>query len=205
VGVNVMVIVQVELAERPLGDVTQVLDWVKSPLALMFVNVRLALPVLVTVIAGRLTDEPTSTLPKGSAVAERLIEGPNGVPVPVRPRVCGLSPLLSLIVSRPDRVPVAVGVKVTVMGHDEPAAKVAGQLDAAKSPLAAMLVMFRTSLPVLLSETVCGVLGVVTAWAGKVSPAHGAAGAPQVRLTAGPFDMPLPVSPRCAGCPERLT
>ena len=90
---------------------------------------------------------------------------------------------------------------MTLMGHDEPAAKVAGQLDAAKSPLAEMLVMFRTSLPVLLSETVCGVLGVVTAWAGKVSPAHGAAGAPQVRLTAGPFDMPLPVSPAVCGLP----
>jgi hypothetical protein len=54
-----------------------------------------ALPVLVTVTGKELLVEPSNWLPKGKAVAERLIAGPLGVPVPERPMDCGESPALS--------------------------------------------------------------------------------------------------------------
>jgi len=83
-----------------------------------------------------------------------LAAGPEGVPVPVRLMDCGLSPVLSLMTSEPDRVPVVVGVKVTLIAHDALAASVTPQLfEAVKSPLAAMLVMFKVSLPTLVSAT----------------------------------------------------
>lgn len=62
--------------------------------------------------------------------------------------------MLSLITREPDRVPVVVGVKVTLMEHAALAARVAAQLlDAAKSPLGATPVIFKVSLPVLVSVT----------------------------------------------------
>jgi hypothetical protein len=97
---------------------------------------------------------PTNWLPKGRAVAERLMAGPKGVPVPLRLMDCGLSPELSLMTREPARVPVWVGVKVTLIEQDALAARVAGQLlEAVKSPLAAMPLMFKKSLPVLVSAT----------------------------------------------------
>lgn len=67
---------------------------------------------------------------------------------------CGLSPALSLMMSEPARVPVVVGVKVTVTVQEELAGREAGQpLEAAKSPLGAMPVMFKVSLPILVTVT----------------------------------------------------
>ena len=67
---------------------------------------------------------------------------------------CGLSPALSLMTRELARVPVVVGVKVTLIVQDALAARVAAQLlEAAKSPLGAMPVMFKLSLPVLVSVT----------------------------------------------------
>jgi len=72
----------------------------------------------------------------------------------VRLMDCGVSPALSLMVSEPARVPVVVGAKVTVMAQDELAGREAGQaLEAAKSPLGAMPVMFKVSLPILVTVT----------------------------------------------------
>src|SRR6266851_1778712 len=99
--------------------------------------------------------------------AERVaeVEPPGGtemmmsVPFPDRVMDCGLSEALSEIVMAPARAPVRVGVKVTVMLQGAPAASVAagatGQvLEAAKSPLALMLLMARAALPVLVSVTI---------------------------------------------------
>src|SRR5262249_39772624 len=95
--------------------------------------------------------------------------GPEGVPAPLSKTDCGLSPVLSLMVRAPVRVPVVVGVKTTPILQDAPAPRDpdAGQVvpcgETAKSPLAVMLEMFSTSLPTLVRTTVCAVLGVLTA------------------------------------------
>jgi hypothetical protein len=102
---------------------------------------------------------PTSWFPKGSAAAERLTAGPLGVPVPMRVMDCGLSPVLSVMTREPPRVPVVVGAKVTVIAQDALAARVAAQVfKAVKSTLvealmAAMLMMFKESLPTLVRVT----------------------------------------------------
>src|SRR5713101_9555266 len=73
------------------------------------------------------------------------VEPPGGtemmmsVPWPDRVTACGLPGALSEIVIAPARAPVAVGVKVTLIEQEALAARVAGQLETAKSPLAAML------------------------------------------------------------------
>jgi hypothetical protein len=85
------------------------------------------------------------------------------VPVPLRLAVCGLPAASSLTLSVPLRVPVAVGLKVTVIGQLAPAASVLGQvLVWAKSPLAVIDVIVSGPVPVLLSVTVCGALVVPT-------------------------------------------
>ena len=92
VGVKVMEIVHEELAGTPL---VQVSVSAKSPLALMLVKVRVALPGLVRVTVCVALVEFSNWLPKGTALAERLTAGPEGVPVPLRTRDCGASPALS--------------------------------------------------------------------------------------------------------------
>jgi hypothetical protein len=156
VGVKVTEMVQVAFLAKL---VPQVSVSAKSPLALMLVNVNVALPTLVTVMGGRplvapvLIVVPTNWLPKGKAVAERLMAGPKGVPVPVRLTDCGLSPALSMTTREPTRVPVAVGVNVTLIEQDALAARLEGQVEAVKSPVAITLVMFKMSLPELVSVT----------------------------------------------------
>ena len=75
---------------------------------------------------------------------------------------------MSLTVRVPFRVPVTVGVKVTLIVQLELAANVAGQLLIwAKSPVAWMLVMFNAALPLLVRVTLCAALEVPTGWLGK--------------------------------------
>jgi len=156
VGVKMTEMVQVAFLAKL---VPQVSVSAKSPLALMLVNASVALPTLVTVMGGRplvvpvLIVVPTNWLPKGKAVAERLMAGPKGVPVPVRLTDCGLSPALSMTTREPTRVPVAVGVNVTLIKQDALAARVAGHVEAVKSPVARTPVMFKMSLPELVSVT----------------------------------------------------
>src|SRR5207237_3765909 len=85
------------------------------------------------------------------------------VPVPVRLTDCGLPAALSVMVIAPVRVPVAVGVKVTLMAQLAPAATDVPQvLVCTKSPLATMLVTLSAAVPVLVSVTVCTALVVLT-------------------------------------------
>jgi hypothetical protein len=150
VGVKVTEMVQVAFLATP---VPQVSVSAKSPLALMLVNISVVLPTLVTVTLCLPLVEPTNWFPKGTAVAERLMAGPNGVPEPMRVTDCGLSPALSMMTREPTRVPVAVGVNVTLMEQDALAARVAGQVEAVKSPVAVTPAMFNVSLPELVSVT----------------------------------------------------
>lgn len=100
--------------------------------------------------------EPTGTLPKLKVLGER--EAAAGVavdvPVPDRPTLCEPPAALSVTVSVPLRVPVAVGVNVTLAWQFAPAASVAPQLFVwPKSPLALMLATVRADPPVLDSTT----------------------------------------------------
>ena len=88
---------------------------------------------------------------------------PGDVAVPIRLTVCGVPAALSLIVNVPVRVPLAVGVKVTLSVQVDPAATPFPQLSvSAKSPLAEMLVMCNGAVPLLERFTVCGALVVPT-------------------------------------------
>jgi hypothetical protein len=76
------------------------------------------------------------------------------VPVPVRLTVWVVGLALSVMVTTPVLVPVAVGLKVTLRVQLAPAARLEPQvLVWEKSPLTAMLVMLRVALPVLLKVT----------------------------------------------------
>jgi len=101
-------------------------------------------------------------------VANFAVTGVNlacAVPVPDNDTVCGLLGELSVNVKVPVRVPICVGVNVTSITQLLPAAKVLPQgfvlATVAKSPLVAMLVMFKVTVPVLVR---------VTAFFGAVAP-----------------------------------
>src|SRR5579872_597784 len=108
---------------------------------LIFVMVTAAAPSLVKVTL-RLPLEPTTMLPKLRDAGVN----PNAKvwPVPVRLMICiGLPGQLSFSVTPPLRVPVVVGVKVTVMEQFCPAANAVGQvLFSEKSPELAMELKF---------------------------------------------------------------
>ena len=96
-----------------------------TPLLLLLVNLT-ALGALVT---------PKGSLGKLRPLGETVKVG--AMPVPVELIVCGLPPALSLMVNAPVRVPLAVGVKVTLTVQLELVATLAPQLLlCAKSPLA---------------------------------------------------------------------
>jgi hypothetical protein len=95
---------------------------------------------------------PTFCAGKVKEVEERLTTG--AVPVPVRLMVWVAGLALSVMVTTPVLVPVAVGLKVTLRAQLELAATVEPQvLVWEKSPLTVMLVMRRVALPVFLSVT----------------------------------------------------
>jgi hypothetical protein len=86
-------------------------------------------------------------------VGERLTTG--AVPVPVRLTVWVAGLALSVMVTTPDLVPVAVGLKATLRVQLALAARLEPQvLVREKSPLTVMLVMLRAALPVLPRVTV---------------------------------------------------
>src|SRR5205807_10115469 len=94
---------------------------------------------------------------------------PGAAPVPVRLTDCGLPAALSVMVIAPVRVPVAVGVKVTLMAQLAPAATDVPQvLVCMKSPLATMLVTLSATVPVLVSVTDCATLVVFRFWLANV-------------------------------------
>src|SRR5437660_7674536 len=87
---------------------------------------------------------------------------PGAKPIPVRV-ITGTLPRASLVMATPPVLkPAVVGLKVTLMVQLAPAATLLPQLLAwAKSPLAAMLAMFNTAVPLLVS---------VDVWDGLVVP-----------------------------------
>ena len=100
-------------------------------------------------------------MPKVKLVGKKLTL--DAAPVPVSATVCGLPVALSEMVMVPGWLPVAVGVKVTVMVQLAAAATDAPQvLVWAYGVLAAMLVMVSAPVPPLVSVTVCAALVVFT-------------------------------------------
>ena len=81
--------------------------------------------------------------------------------MPVRFTTCGLPGALSVMLTVPVRVPVCVGVKVTLMMQLAPLASELPQvLVWAKSPLATMLVTLKDVVPAFVNVTLCAALVV---------------------------------------------
>ena len=96
-------------------------------------------------------------MPKAKLVGAKLML--DAAPVPVRLTVCGLPVALSVTVIAPGRLPVTVGVKVTLMEQLAPAAREAPQvLVWAYGALATMLVMVSAPVPELVRVTDCAAL-----------------------------------------------
>lgn len=107
------------------------------------------------------------------------------VPVPVRLTVWLAGLALSVTVKVPAVIPAAMGLKITAMLHEAPAATVEPQvLVSEKAPLPLMLLMQSSAFPVFFSVTVWGLLLVNTFCAGKVKEVG-------ERLTAGPAPSPV--------------
>jgi len=86
--------------------------------------------------------------------------------VPLKLTVCGLPLALSVSVRLPERLPVAVGVNVTLIAQLLPAAsgalvpQVVPLAATAKSPVAARLVKLRDAVPLLVTVTALAALVV---------------------------------------------
>jgi len=89
--------------------------------------VNAPVPLLVSVAVKGALLVPTTWLPKLNDWVEKVVAG-LVVPVPVKLTLWGLAGSESLMVTFADRVPLAVGVKVTLMAQFAPAAKLVPQV-----------------------------------------------------------------------------
>ncbi len=110
---------------------------------------------------------------------------------------------MSAMVMAPFRVPVAVGVKVTLMVQLAPAATLVPFLQVvpaagAKSPLGSTLVMVSMTVPLFVSVTTWVGLVVLRGWLPKLK-------FPVDRLTAGPEGVPVPIKLITCGLPPALS
>jgi hypothetical protein len=116
--------------------------------------------VSVTVCAGLLVS--TAWLANVSDVGDKLTAGAPE-PVPVRLTVCGLPAALSAMLMLPVKVPVVVGVNVTLIVQAAPAATDDPQVFVSpKFVLAVIDVMLNATLPVLVNVTICAELVLPT-------------------------------------------
>ena len=172
VGVKVTVIVQLldgataaplQVSLSPSPEPTPA----KSPALVPVMETVLTLSVLVPLLV-RVTVRAELVvlrvwLLKSRLVGERLTVA--AVPLPLKGTVCGLPAALSLMLSKAFRLPVAVGVKVTLMVQLPPAATEVPQLllcakSPALLPVSEMPLIVNAALPVLLSVTACPALVV---------------------------------------------
>lgn len=131
--------------------------------------VRVPVPPLfrVTVLIAPVV--PTFWSGNATLVGDRVTAGV--IPVPLKLAVWGLPAALSGMVTVPVLVPVAVGVKVTLIMQLAPATREVPQLLVwPKSPLTPILppVMERGAVPLLVSVKICALLVVPTFWPPKV-------------------------------------
>jgi hypothetical protein len=133
---------------------------------------------------------PTRCDPKARLDGVRRTAGAGAVPVPLTPRLCGLSDALSATRTVAEREPDAVGVKTTLIEQVAFTASVAG--DSGQSvvgekspgfvPAIDTPVIASGAVPVFLSVELCEALGVPTSWLPRlrlagVSETAGAGGA----------------------------
>ena len=83
---------------------------------------------MATKFTGEVTVEPSNGEQTTTPGEEGALQADVVVPVPDSDAVCGLPAAESVMVMAPDRVPAAVGVKVTLTVQLTPAAKLPGQL-----------------------------------------------------------------------------
>src|SRR5579863_8949111 len=178
VGVNVTLMVQFPLFAAT--ELPQLFVCAKSPLFApvtpMLMIFSAALPVLVSVTVWAALVVFNVWLANAKLDDDRLTIGAGGTaPVPLSAIVCGLPAASSVMVTDAVRVPVAVGVNVTLMLQFPPfAATELPQLFVCeKSPLfvpaTATLVMFSAAFPVFVSVTVCAALVVFKVWLANVT------------------------------------
>jgi hypothetical protein len=121
------------------------------------------------IVSVDVADPPAETV---AVLGETEIEKSGGTKFPSTDTVCGLPTALSLIVTIPLRVPVAVGVKVTLKAQLTPGASAAGSVPQvfvwAKSapfvPATAIAVIVKGPSPLFVSVTCCGGLVVLMGW-----------------------------------------
>jgi hypothetical protein len=118
----------------------------------MLVRLSATIPGLLRVTACAVPVVPTAWFGKFRLEGESV--GGDATPVPLSATAWGLLKASSVMVTLPVRLPVAVGVKVTLMVQFEPALKLLPQLLlCAKSPVTTIAVMESGALPVLLKVT----------------------------------------------------
>jgi hypothetical protein len=159
-------------------DPQVVAETAKSPVVEAEMPVKDELPLFFSVNVLAALVPPTAVL------AKLALAGVNvacTVPVPVSETVCGLVGALSVIVTAPVRVPSCVGVKVTLNLHLAPIPNELPQVLEliAKSPVATMLLILSTPVPLLV---------IVTALPAEVFPTSVLANVNEVgeSVTAGP-------------------
>ena len=100
-------------------------------------------PTLVSVV-GRVLVCPTVTVPKSRLTGLSSTT----VPIPVRLTFCGLFGALSTMANVPFRVPLCVGLKITLIVQLAPEGRLEPQLlDSLKLPFTVMLAMLRDVVP----------------------------------------------------------
>lgn len=169
VGVKVTVIVQE--APTAIAPAVQLLVCEKSPVAVTLLIVSGAVPVFVTVIGDAVLVLPTSTPAKLRLRGESVAAG--ATPVPLIAALCGLPVALSVILTVDDRLPVLVGVKVTVIVQLAFAASEEGQVFVCeKSPVLPLDILIPVidsdAFPVFVSVIICGALAMPTCWLPKL-------------------------------------
>jgi hypothetical protein len=202
-GVNVTVMVQLAPAATELP---QLLVWLKllalAPVMVMPVIVRAAVPGFDSVVDSVPAEVPTSVLANVSVLEVRVALG--AVPVPVSAAVCGEPDALSTTEIAALRLPVAAGVKVTVIMHALSSGRLAGQLLVCEKllalvPVIEMLVIARAAFPGLARVIVMVAEDAPTMVPGKarglgLSTACGAGAV-----------APVPVSVTVCGEPDALS
>jgi hypothetical protein len=111
-----------------------------------------AFPLFVSFTVSAVLEVPTLWFPKLKLVGAKVVPGAAATPLPERLTVCGLPDALSAIEIVPVRVPATVGVNVTVITHDAPAARLDPHVFVcAKSPLAVILLMLKLAVPLFVA------------------------------------------------------
>jgi hypothetical protein len=121
------------------------------------------------------------------------------VPLPASDTVWGLPVALSAMLSEPVRLPVVVGLKVTLMPQLDPGAREEPQLLVwVKSPVMVTPVMANAAEPLFVSVTVWEALATPTVSSGNCRLF-------EESVTAGACATPVPVRAICCGLPAALS